>query len=160
MASLKCSQCELGIHYNEQPNGIEYTAFSQDLWRDNSDSDKPIVEYIPFGNEDFLIVWRCPECGCIHAFNGYSCSLKQAYATTDEEIALESARKYLVFIDYLRDKVFDEEWSAAQFMQSGKYPNDQFFYAMVGDNGVVVYEDADCLKPLRRYKAIKTIMEE
>ena len=160
MASLKCNRCGFGIHYHDYPNGVEYTAFSHDLWGDNSDSDKPIVEYIPFGNEDFLIVWRCPECGSIHCFNGYSCSLKQAYVPTNDEIALKSARKYLVFIDYLRDKVFDEEWTAAQFMQSGEYPNDQFFYAKVGDAGVIVYKDADCSTPLRRYKAIDTIMED
>ena len=159
MASLKCSHCGFGIHYHDYPNGIEYEAYSQDMWEAFSDANKRIVSFTD-DSDDFLIVWRCPECGCIHAFNGYNAFIKQAYAPCVEDVALVDSRKYLVFIDYLRDKVFDEEWSAAQFMQSGKYPNDQFFYAMVGDNGVVVYEDADCLKPLRRYKAIETIMEK
>ena len=159
MASLKCSHCGFGIHYHSEPNGIEYYAYSRDLWNANANTDKSIVSFTE-DSEDFLIVWRCPECGCIHVFGGYSFRLKRAYSPCDNEIALKSARKYLVFVDYLRDKVFDEEWTAAQFMQSGKYPNDQFFYALVGDDGVIVYEDADCSTPLRRYKAIDTIMKD
>ena len=159
MASLKCSHCGFGIHYHDEPNGIEYEAYSQEMWENFSICDKPIISFTD-DSKDFLILWRCPECGCIHAFNAYGTRLRQAYIPADDEIVLESARKYLVFVDYLRDKVYDEKWTAAQFMQSGKYPNDQFFYAMVGDAGVIVYEDADCSTPLRRYKAIETVMED
>ena len=158
MASLKCNRCGFGIHYHDDANGVEYVAYSQDMWDGLSETDAPIVSYTD-ENKDFLFVWQCAKCGCIHAMNGSTWRVTRAYVPTNEEIALESARKYLVFIDYLRDKVFDEEWTAAQFMQSGEYPNDQFFYAMVGDDGVIVYEDADCSTPLRRYKAIATVMK-
>ena len=159
MASLKCSLCSFGIHYHDCPNGIEYEAYSQEMWKAFSDANKQIISFTD-DSDDFLIVWRCPGCGCVHTFNGYSSCLKQAYAPCVDNVILVNARKYLVFIDYLRDEIYERHWSAAQFMQSGKYPNDQFFYAMVGDNGVVVYEDAACSKPLRRYKAIETSMEK
>ena len=158
MASLKCSHCGFGIHYHDEPNGIELYAFSQKLWNFNLKTDKPIVSFTE-SDEGFLIVWRCPECDCLHVFKGYEPRIKQAYAPSDDLFPLMSAEKYLFFVDSLRDKVFDEEWTAAQFMQSGEYPNDQFFYAKVGDAGVIVYEDADCSTPLRRYKAIETVME-
>ena len=159
MASLKCSHCGFGIHNHGYANGIEYEAYPLDLWNEYSNVDKPILEYAPLGDEDYLTVWRCPDCGCIHLFNGNDAFLRQAYVPCDIQSDLTGARQYLVFIDYLRDKVFDAKWTAAQFMQSGKYPNDQFFYAIVGDAGVIVYEDADCSTPLRRYKAIETIIE-
>ncbi len=43
MAGLKCSHCGFGIHYHPEPNGVEYTALSQELWDSFSKTDKPIV---------------------------------------------------------------------------------------------------------------------
>ena len=160
MASLKCSHCGFGIHYGGMPNGIEYTAISQDLWNKYSNTDKLIICYVTEGNGDFLTVWKCPQCGCIHIMDGFQAFVKQAFGSCDEPMEIESARKYVVLIDYLLEETADRNWTAAQFMQSGEYPNDQFFYAMVGDAGVIVYEDADCSTPLRRYKAIETVMED
>ena len=156
MASLKCSNCGFGIHYHDEPNGIEYTAFSTELWNSFAKTDKPIIRYVLDGDDDFLCVWRCPECGCIHTFQAYQSTLKQAYVPCSENVIPNGARKYLVFIDYLFDDVSEKGLTAEEFINSGEYPTDSFFYAMVADNSVIVYEDEACTKPVKYFTAIET----
>ena len=103
MASLKCNRCGFGIHYHDVANGVEYVPYSQDMWDGLSETDAPIVSYTD-ENKDFLFVWQCAKCGCIHAMNGSTWRVTRAYVPTNDEIVLESARKYIVFVDYLRDK--------------------------------------------------------
>ena len=159
MASLKCSYCGYGIHYHDEPNGIEYTAFSQELWNSFSVTDKPIVRYVLDGNDDFLCVWRCPECGCIHTFEAYRPIFKQAYIPCDNVVTPNGARKYLVFIDFLFEDVSERGLTDEEFANSSKYPSDSFFYAMVADNSIIVYEDEACTKPSKYFKAIETMTE-
>ncbi len=156
MASLKCSNCGFGIHYHDEPNGIQYTAISQELWDSFYDTDKPIVRYVLDGNDDFLCVWRCPECGCVHSFEAYRPIFKQAYIPSDEDVILNAARKYLVFIDYLFEDISERGLTAAEFVNCGKYPADRFFCAMIADNGIILYEDESCTKEIRRFTAIET----
>lgn len=156
MASLKCNNCGFGIRYHDEPNGIEYTAFSVELWNTFAKTDKPILRYVLDGDDDFLCIWRCPECGCIHTFEAYHSTLKQAYAPCVENVTPAVARKYRVFIDYLFDDVAERDLSAEEFDNSGEYPTDSFFYAMVADNSVIVYADEACTKPLKYFTAIKS----
>ena len=159
MASLKCSNCGFGIHYHDEPNGIQYTAISQELWDSFSDTNKPIVRYVLDGNDDFLCVWRCPECGCIHAFEAYRPIFIQAYIPCDDAVAPAAARKYLVFSDYLFEDISERGLTAEAFADSGKYPTDRFFYAAIGNNSIAVYSDETCTNVLRRYIAIDTLKE-
>lgn len=155
MASLKCNNCGYGIHYHDEPNGIEYTAFSMELWNTFAKTNKPIIRYVLDGNDDFLCVWRCPECGCIHTFIAYQSPLKQAYIPCDEEVIPTEARKYLVFIDYLFEDISERGITAEEFSDSGKYPTDSFFYAMIGNDGIAVYGDEACTEPLKYFTAIE-----
>ena len=156
MASLKCSHCGFGIHYHDEPNGVEYTALSQELWNSFSETDKPIVRYVLDGNDDFLCIWRCPECGCIHTFEAYRPIFKQAYIPCDDVAIYTESKKYLVFIDFLFEDISERGLSAKEFANGGKYSSDSFFYAMINNECVIVYSDETCTKEIRKYKAIET----
>ena len=156
MASLKCSHCGFGIHYHDEPNGVEYTALSQELWNSFSETDKPIVRYVLDGNDDFLCIWRCPKCGCIHTFEAYRPIFKQAYIPCDDVAIHTESKKYLVFIDFLFEDVSERGLTAEQFINNGKYPTDSFFYAMISNECVIVYSDEACTKEIKKYKSIET----
>lgn len=156
MASLKCSHCGFGIHYHDEPNGVEYTALSQELWNSFSKTDKPIVRYVLDGNDDFLCIWRCPECGCIHTFEAYRPIFKHAYIPCDDVAIYTESKKYLVFIDFLFEDISERGLSAKEFANGGKYSSDSFFYAMINNECVIVYSDETCTKEIRKYKSIET----
>ena len=156
MASLKCSHCGFGIHYHDEPNGVEYTALSQDLWNSFSKTDKPIVRYVLDGNDDFLCIWRCPECGCIHTFEAYRPIFKQAYIPCDDVAIYTESKKYLVFIYFLFEDISERGLSAKEFANGGKYSSDSFFYAMINNECVIVYSDETCTKEIKKYKSIET----
>ena len=156
MASLKCSHCGFGIHYHDEPNGVEYTALSQELWNSFSKTDKLIVRYVLDGNDDFLCIWRCPECGCIHTFEAYRPIFKQAYIPCDDVAIYTESKKYLVFIDFLFEDISERGLSAKEFANGGKYSSDSFFYAMINNECVIVYSDETCTKEIRKYKSIET----
>lgn len=156
MASLKCSHCGFGIHYNDEPNGVEYTALSQELWDLFSETDKPIARYVLDGNDDFLCIWKCPECGCIHILEAYRPLLKQAYMPCENTSASASARKYLVFIDYLFEDISERGLTAKKFINDGQYPADKFFYAMIANESIIVYSDENCTEEIKKFKALAT----
>ena len=156
MASLKCSHCGFGIHYHDEPNGVEYTALSTELWNLFSETDKPIVRYVLDGNDDFLCIWRCPKCGCIHTFEAYRPIFKQAYIPCDDVAVYTKSKKYLVFIDFLFEDISERGLSAKEFANGGKYSSDSFFYAMINNECVIVYSDETCTKEIRKYKSIET----
>ena len=156
MASLKCSYCGFGIHYHDEPNGVEYTALSTELWNLFSETDKPLVLYVLDGNDDFLCIWRCPECGCIHTFEAYRPIFKQAYIPCNDVSIPTDARKYLVFIDFLFEDISEKGLTAKEFANEGEYSSDSFFYTMINSESVIVYSDETCTKEIRKYKAIET----
>ena len=160
MASLKYSHCGFGIHYHDEPNGVEYTAISQELWNSFAETDKPIVRYVLDGNDDFLCIWRCPECGCIHIFEAYRPVFKQAYIPCDNGAISTEARKYLVFIDLLFEDISERGLTAKEFSNVGEYPADSFFYTMIDNENVIVYSDEACTKEIRKYEAIETKFTE
>ncbi|GEM_PF-4414843 len=159
MASLKCSQCGFGIHYHDEPNGIQYIAISQELWNSFSGTDKPIVRYVLDGNDDFLCIWKCPECGCIHTFKAYRAIFKQAYIPCDDVVIPTTARKYLIFIDFLFEDISERGLTAETFAISGKYRTDGFFYAMITEKEIILYEDEHYTKSLKYFTAIETKTE-
>lgn len=157
MASLKCSHCGFRIHYHDEPNGIEYTALSQKLWDLFSDTDKPIARYVLDGNDDFLCIWRCPECGCIHSFEAYRPLFKQAYVPCENASISTTARKYLVFVDFLFEDISEKGLTAQEFVTVGKkYSTNNFFYAMISSESFIVYCDETCTQAIKKYKAIVT----
>ncbi len=156
MASLKCNNCGYGIHYNDEPSGIEYTAISMKLWNMFSKTDKPILRYLLDGDDDYLIIWKCPECGCVHAFNGYSPMLAQAYIPCKQDFDVVSATKYIVFIDYLFEDISEKGLTADEFLSNSNYDSNRLCYALISNNGIVVYRDEECTDEERRYIAIPT----
>lgn len=154
MASLKCSHCGFGMHYHDEPNGIGYTALSQGLWNLFSETDKPIVRYLLDGNDDFLSIWRCPECGCIHVFEAFRSIFKQAYLPCNHVDISTEAQKYLVFVDFLFEEISERGLTAKEFAHAGPYPANDFFYAMIDHESIIVYRDEACSEEVKKYKAI------
>ena len=57
MASLKCSHCGFGIHYHDEPNGVEYTALSQEHGDvPNADVSIPLKHIDQFSNRHIYLV--------------------------------------------------------------------------------------------------------
>ncbi len=155
MASLKCSHCGEGIHYHGEPIGVELRAISQELWDMFSSTDKPIICYLLDGNDDYCLIWKCPECGCLHVFEGYSAKVWHSYFFTDADIDITSARKYLVFSDYLFYDVSEADMTASEFFGKADYDSDNFFYALINENGIITYSDDACTKELKRFAVIR-----
>ena len=154
MSGLKCSGCGGSIRYHGEPNGIELTAISQEMWNTFSSTDKPIICYLLDGNDDYFLIWRCPECGCLHAFEGYSPKVWHAYFFTDTAPDMTSARKYLIFSDDLFYDISEVNMTASVFWEKADYDSDNFFYALINENGIVTYRDEACTEELKRFAVI------
>lgn len=142
MASLKCNYCGYGIHYHDEPDGTEHFAIPFSTWEIFSPTDKPIIRYILDGPEDYFIIWKCRECGCLHTFLAGKAAVTRAYAPCkyDSSVKVINGIKYRVFDDYLFDAVAEDNLTAEEFDASNKYGS--CYYAVIGDNYIYLYDDA------------------
>ena len=120
MASILCNNCNTGIHYHSEPQGIEYTYISTKDWNDicNSHFKSESKEYDDSGypklyrtdtlEDDFSHCinksWKCPSCGSILAFDKKG-SLIAIYVPSEESYMGELISEGLVFDDYLWEKI-------------------------------------------------------
>lgn len=115
MASLKCSKCGFGMHYHDEPNGIEYIIIAQDNWSALKDYsfDNNGLNYMPNVDEielllpTFIIkVWKCPVCGTIAMFDNSNIQVNAVYvqAINGFEVHL-CGNVYYAFSDYSWDKL-------------------------------------------------------
>lgn len=85
MASLQCGNCKYGIHYHDEPSGIEYVMIAFSDWAEITaakfDPEKKILDKTGYPKlyrtdtieEDFpgavKKFWKCPKCGTLFFFD-------------------------------------------------------------------------------------------
>ena len=156
MASLKCNNCGYGIHYHDEPDGTEHFAISFSTWEWYLLEGKSIIRSFLDGPQDYLTIWRCKECGCLHTFPAHSVMVKRAYAPCEYDPAAEiiNGIKYRIFDDYLFDAVTEDNITAKDFDSSNKHG--ACYYAMIGDNYIYLYDDAKFQRVTKCFQAIIT----
>lgn len=155
MASLKCSQCGFGIHYHDEPNGVELTAIPLDTWKKFFLTDKPIVRYNLDGPQDYLIIWKCPQCQCFHIFMGSSTIVKKAYALNSEVTNFINGIKYIIFNDYDFDDISEKGLTATDYKKCQDDYNAK--YLVVNENYLYICSDINFQNIEKIYKAIENM---
>lgn len=154
MASIKCRQCGFGIHYNSEPNGIEYIFIKKEEWEcichskfraDMREMDET-GQYPKLFRSDTIEsdfpdaiqkVWVCPKCRCIHRFD-----LKGVVAETYQIQKLETKSDVVC-----EGVVFDDNrWET---ITESMIPNEQLrsiepsSFVKLYDNGFVLSKTDD-----------------
>lgn len=155
MASLKCNNCGYGIHYNDEPDGTEYTAISFRTWSNFSSTDKPICRYILDGIQDYIIIWKCRECGCLHTFITGKYELSNAYIPCEKKnvTGIPNGKKYHVFEDYVYETIAESGISAEEYENSDEYPS--HYYAIVDGDYIYLSDNKDFTNITDIFKSIK-----
>ena len=159
MASLKCNNCGYGIHYHDEPDGTEHIAIPFSTWEFFYSTNVPVVRYLLDGPEDYLIIWRCQKCGCLHTFLAGGILVTRAYAPCEitSTAKTDNGIKYRVFDDRLFDAVAEDDATAKEFEAYGKYRD--CYYALIGDDYLLTFDDADFTHITGCYQAIETPTE-
>ena len=154
MASLKCNNCGYGIHYHDEPDGTEHFAIPVSTWEEYLSADKSIIRSFLDGPQNFLTIWRCKECGCLHTFSAHSVMVKHAYAPCeyDSSAKIINGIKYRIFDDYLFDAVAEDNLTARDYEVSDKYGS--CYYAIIGDNYIYLYDNESFTYPTGCFHAI------
>ncbi|MGN0537042.1 MAG: hypothetical protein ACI4M3_03575 [Acutalibacteraceae bacterium] len=152
MASLKCSKCGFGIHYHDEPNGVELTAIPLSTWDLFSFTNKPIVRYNLDGPQDYLIIWKCPNCGCLHKFMASSTRLERAYELCSEETFDTCGTKYILFDDYDFDDISEKGLTASEYEKLRDSYKAKLI--IVNDDYILIYNDIKYNNVEEVYKSI------
>ena len=141
MASLKCNHCGYGIHYNDEPDGTEYMVIPFSTWDTFSTTDKPICRYILDGNQDYLIIWKCSNCGCLHIFIAGEAKISGAYIPDEKKHVsqIPTGKKYHVFADYVYEVIAESGISAKEYESSNEYPS--HYYAIINNDYIYLSEN-------------------
>lgn len=123
MASVLCSNCNTGIHYHSDPNGIEYVYISDEDWnsicesRFNPESkvidDKgyPKLFRTDTLESDFESVihkaWVCPNCKSIITFDAKGNVINTYTSSKEEDLGL-MVSSGIAFDDYLWDRITED----------------------------------------------------
>lgn len=163
MASILCKKCDIGIHYNSDPQGIEYIFIEKEKWKEicNSqfDPQKKVLDSVGYPRlyqadtieEDFsgdiTKVWKCPNCGSIIVFGTDGCVLKTYVETGD--IGQDILQKEgIAFDDCNWDRI--TEMAKPDVELKGEMPT---VYVKVFDDGILVSKEKSFDNP-DYYKAI------
>ena len=159
MASLKCNNCGFGIHYHDEPDGTEHFAIPPETWEWYRSSEKSVIRAFLDGPQNYLTIWRCRKCGCLHTFDAHSVHVKQAYAlcqsiSTDE---MTNGKEFRVFDARLFDAIWEDNITANEYDAS--HPYGDCYYALIGDDYLLTFDDADLTHVTGCYQAIDTPAE-
>lgn len=153
MASLKCNNCGTGIHYHNTPCGIEYTLIPVEIWNCYLNKDMTICKITLDVPNSYLTVWRCPECGCLHIFEGASTKLQSVYIPSKNESSDISGKKYCVFDDYTFETIAENDITPNAYENSDEYPS--HCYAIIDDDYIYLSDNKDFINITDIFKSIK-----
>ena len=159
MAILECNNCGFCIHYHDLPNVTEYEAITYTTWDMFKDTDLPIVRYTLDGPKDYLRIWKCLECGCMHVFD-QKWWVKKAYVPYNHNILHvdyftipPKGIKYYLFSDLVSEPIWEDDITAKEYEKNKKYPRCDF--AVINDEFIYVFSDRECTDVIRGFKAIE-----
>lgn len=155
MASLKCSKCGYGIHYHDEPNGIEWVAFEIDTWNELCVSTKLISSYEMDRKSGWYTIWKCEECGTLHIFKAMNIHLDKVYELqniAEFKAPKESIIDCIAFEDITWDQITESEKTGNDFdLRFKKYPRK---YIRFSNDLLCVYVDAEFSQLEKVYKLL------
>ncbi len=123
MASLQCQNCKYGIHYHNEPSGIEYVMIEVPDWihitsaqfdPKNKEIDVktgyPKLYRTDTIAEDFpnavRKIWKCPKCGTMILFDKKG-KVRTAYIPNEDNVSITREKEWtgICFDDYQWDKL-------------------------------------------------------
>lgn len=151
MAGLKCSHCGFGIHYHDEPCGIEYTLIPVSLWNKCLNEKRSICRIILDVPDSYLTIWKCPKCNSLHLFEGASVHVKDVYIPTCSVIAdNQNGVRYILFDDFTFENVADGGITPKEYEFSAGFS--EKLYAVINESGIIVFKDKQLKQPLRYYQ--------
>ena len=154
MAGMQCINCEETIYQNMELDGIEHLAFILDEWKQSLSSNIKPIDIELDGPENFLTIWKCPNCGSMHVFVGYSSVIFRSYrhiALTDKNKVGEG-RKCIFFDDRTWFDITEHDMPADKIDEL--LPPKAVKYALIGKNFMDIYQDEACTEMLASYELI------
>ena len=144
MASLKCSKCGYGIHYHDEPNGVEWVAFELGTWNNLCASSKSISSYEIDTKSGWYTVWKCEECGTLHVFKAMDINMDRSYELQDNAATKaqeENVIECIAFEDIIWDEITETESNGNDFDNRFKdYPRK---YIRICEETLSVYTDEE-----------------
>lgn len=158
MGSLKCSGCGFGIHYHDEPNGIQYSAVPLDKWEMYKKTNTPVMCFVSDIDNSWIIMWKCPECGAFHRYDEHW-RVSTAYKPDfDDRVPDISGTRLILFSDFLFDyTIGEEDLTASQFEESSHYKRTLF--AILNDESISVFSNRECTRFLLKFKSIPILNE-
>lgn len=155
MASLKCSKCGYGIHYHEEPNGVEWIAFELDTWNELCASTKLISSYETDTKNGWYTIWKCEKCGTLHIFKAMDIQLDRVLELQDIaefQAQEEKLVDCIAFEDIAWDQITETEENGNAFdLRFMEFPRK---YVRFSKNSLYVYGDANFTILEKTYKLI------
>lgn len=140
MASLQCSNCKYGIHYHDEANGTEWTAFELDTWEKLISSPLELASYRGSTQSGWYYVWRCKKCGALHFFKSRDSMVYKAFApSSSSETFSKIGIKGIAFSDLVWDDITESDETGNSF--EGVYKDVSRQYFILSDNFLLVYSD-------------------
>ena len=155
MASLKCSKCGYGIHYHDEPNGIEWIAFELETWNGLCSSNKTVGSYETDTKAGWYTIWKCEKCGTLHIFKTMDTHIDGAFAlldTTAIHTQEGDAIDCIAFEDIAWDQITETEETGNNF--EDKFEDFPRKYVRFCNDFLYVYADADFSVIERVYKLL------
>lgn len=156
MASLLCRNCNTGMHYHSEPNGIQYIYISKEDWKIicNSKFNPKQKQYngvypmlfrtdtIESDFEEKVVeVWRCPNCGNVIEFDNVY--VKNIYSKSEDKNLGEKISEGYAFVDYLWDKIVEEAKPNEKLKE--QLPS---YYIKIYEKGFIVSKDELFSRPI------------
>lgn len=154
MSSLKCSKCGAGIHYHDEPDGTQYIAFPMESWERLLLSKLRISRYTLDSPEPFFIIWKCKECGALHAFLKDEIHVTAAYEKIDGFYASEEAApcRYIAFSDVDWAEITEPGISGEQLNNS--FPDIKPLFAEITETTITLYDVHGNIDSRLQYKRL------
>ena len=155
MASLKCSKCGYGIHYHDEPNGVEWIAFEMETWNRLCSSRMPISSYELDTKSGWYTVWKCEKCGTLHVFKAMDIYIDMIFESQDAVIGQTfegNVIECVAFEDVVWDQITETEEEGNAF--DDKFKDVPRKYIRFCKDTLYIYTYSDCTSIEKMYKLL------
>ena len=157
MASIKCSFCNMGIHYHNEPNGTEFIMFPSNFWYSLEHLTSNVNESYRYLKSDAIELefpnsyykfWMCPNCKSIILFEKNTPYVAGIYTVNHKHEKSNSSNiDYIVFSDKTWDFITERKIKLTYLPK--KFPGEYFI--VKSKDFFYVYADKDLSKLIQTY---------
>ena len=154
MAGMQCINCGETIYQNMELDGIEHLAFLVEEWDYLTKTVSITSKFRSEGHRNFLLMWKCPNCGAMMVFVRYNPFLFRAYRQielTDKHNG-NKGLKCIFFDDKTWFEASEHDLPADKLNEL--LPPKAVKYAIIGKTFMDIYQDEACTEMLASYELI------